>query len=189
MHKEPNRCTIDVSGVGYGVLISLGTYGTLPDAGSEVSLPVHTYVREDQLVLFGFASAEERTLFLKLISISGVGPKTAMAILSGLPPHDLVQAIAGGDVAKLSTVPGVGKKTAERMVVELKDSIGRDVKIASASAGRGRVDSIKEDALSALLNLGYQRAVAENVLKKSEWTENITVEEALRSALRELCRA
>ncbi|MFA5812388.1 MAG: Holliday junction branch migration protein RuvA, partial [bacterium] len=189
MHKEPSRCALDVGGVGYGVNISISTFGALSDVGSQVSMPVHTYVREDQLVLYGFASPEERALFLKLIAISGVGPKTAMSILSGLPPSELVDAIASGDVARISTIPGVGKKTAERMVVELKDALGREAKMFYVNGSQSRTDSVREDALSALQNLGYPRAIAENALKKNTWSDSITVEEVLRMALRELCRA
>ena len=185
--KEPNRCAIDVAGVGYGVAITLTAFGALPEAGATVSLPVHTYVREDQLTLYGFASAAERALFLKLIGVSGVGPKTAMGILSGLPNADLVAAIAAGDAARLATVPGVGKKTAERMIVELKDALTREQPfIPGAAAGPA---SVRDDALSALTNLGYPRAVAENALKKVAGSSTMSVEEAIRSALRELCRA
>lgn len=187
LEKQPNHCIIDVGGVGYGVHVSLSTYGALPEPGGRVTLPIHTYVREDQLVLFGFATAEERTLFLKLISISGVGPKTAMGILSGLPPAELVEAISRGDAAKLSTVPGVGKKTAERMIVELKDSLAREVQLLRASASSS-FPAVRDDALSALINLGYARPVADAALNKAGCSDEMSVEAAIRAALKELCR-
>lgn len=185
--KEPNQCVIDVGGVGYGVHVSLSTLSALPELGTQISLPIYTYVREDQLVLFGFATAEERLLFLKLISISGVGPKTAMGILSGLPPAELIEAISRGDSAKISTVPGVGKKTAERMIVELKDSLARDVKLTHLG-GIAPQNVIRDDALSALINLGYAKPIAEAALKKTGCSEEMTVETAIRAALKELCR-
>lgn len=187
LEKEPHHCTIDVGGVGYGVCVSLSTYGSLPELGVRVTLPIHTYVREDQLVLFGFATADERTLFLKLIAISGVGPKTAMGILSGLPPAELVEAIGRGDAARLATVPGVGKKTAERMIVELKDSLTRDLRLTHLAACPA-FPAVRDDALSALINLGYAKPVAEAALNKAGCSDEMSVEAAIRAALKELCR-
>ena len=186
--KEPHRCVIDVGGVGYGVSVSLSTFGMLPEAGGPVSLPIYTYVREDQLVLYGFAEELERGLFLKLIGISGVGPKTAIAILSGLPPIDLVDAIRNGDHGRLSSIPGVGKKTAERMIVELRDVLAREGKTSALRPGLPQ-SSFREEVLSALTNLGYKRPFAEAALAKAAVGEGTTIEAALRAALKELCRA
>jgi Holliday junction DNA helicase RuvA len=186
LEKEPGHCVIDVGGVGYGVRVSLSTFGQLPDAGKEVRLPIHTYVREDQLVLYGFSTTGERELFRKLISISGVGPKLALAVLSGLPPGDLVRAIGSGDAARLSSIPGIGKKTASRMIVELKGMLPDDLGIGSASGARR---SIRDDAVSALMNLGYSKAHAESALDKVELTDDTKIEEAIRTGLKELCKA
>ena len=117
--KAPDHCVIDVGGVGYKVLVSLTTFGSLPEVGSTLSLQIHTYVREDQLELFGFSSPEERELFQRLISISGVGPKMALGVLSGLPPRELAEAIGNEDHVRLTRIPGVGRKTADRIIVEL----------------------------------------------------------------------
>ena len=185
--KQPDHCIVDVSGVGYKVVTSLTTFAALPEIGSSVKLSIYTYVREDQLMLYGFATDEEKAIFQRLISISGVGPKTALAILSGLPANDLVEAISFSDHARLSTIPGVGKKTAERIIVELKDRIAKDLSLKSTSAAseRGR---IYEDIVSALTNLGYQRNVTENALKKIGWSEKMPIEDAIRAGLKELCR-
>ncbi len=187
LEKEPGHCVVDVGGVGYGVRVSLSTFGQLPDVGKEVKLPIHTYVREDQLVLYGFSTAGERVLFCKLISISGVGPKIALAVLSGLPPDDLVEAIGSGDAARLSGIPGIGKKTASRMIVELKGMLPDDLKIGGGASSATR--SIRIDAVSALMNLGYSKTHAESALDKVELTDDTTIEEAIRTGLKELCKA
>jgi Holliday junction DNA helicase RuvA len=187
LEKEPGHCVVDVGGVGYGVRVSLSTFSQLPDEGKEVKLPIHTYVREDQLVLYGFATPAERTLFCKLISITGVGPKLALAVLSGLPPEDLVEAITAGDAARLSGIPGIGKKTASRMIVELKGMLPDELAIGGGSAGTTR--SIRGDAVSALMNLGYPKAQAESALDRIEMTDETSIEEAIRTALKELCKA
>lgn len=186
--KAPDHCVIDVNGVGYRVILSLTTFAALPDAGSKMSLNIFTYVREDQLVLYGFTSQEEKMLFQRLISISGVGPKTAISMLSGIPAVHLVEAIRSEDIARLSTIPGVGKKTAERIIVELKDRIAREFATIGSRepTGRGRM---YEDVVSALTNLGYPRVTADSTLKKISWSENMPIEDAIKSALKELCRA
>lgn len=185
--KEPGHCVVDVGGVGYGLSVSLNSFAALPAVGQEVKLSVHTYVREDQLVLFGFSTPKERTVFRKLISISGIGPKIAMAMLSGLTPDDIVDAVGSRDSARLSTIPGIGRKTAERMIVELGDMFSREMTVRTArDASR---TPVFEDALSALLNLGYTRANAENALKRAEVSESMRVEQAIKAALKELCRA
>jgi Holliday junction DNA helicase RuvA len=187
VHKEPGSCVIDVGGVGYGVVVSLHAFASLPESGSSVCMPVHTHVREDQLLLYGFQSAEERSLFRKLIAVGGIGPKTAMAVLSGLPPPDLVEAISRGDSARLSTIPGIGRKTAERMIVELRDMLAREPRAyagGEAAAGLG----VREGAISALMNLGYARPVADGALRRSKIPDGAPIEEVIKVALRELCR-
>lgn len=185
--KFPDHCVIDVGGVGYTVSVSLSTFAGLPEIGSQTKLLVHTHVREDILALYGFATEEEKSLFLKLIGISGVGPKTALAILSGFPVADLVEAIGCENRALLSTIPGVGRKTAERIIVELKDRIARETPSRTApQSARGR---LFEDVVSALTNLGYQRVVAESALKRAGWSDTMSIEDAIRAGLKELCRA
>lgn len=185
--KAPDSCVIDVGGVGYGVLVSLTTFASLPESGEKASLSIYTHVREDQFVLYGFSSPHERLLFQRLIGVSGVGPKTALAILSGIPASNLVDAIGSEDRLRLSTIPGVGKKTAERIIVELKDRISKDAAFSSAqpATSRGR---LHEDAVSALTNLGYARAVAEEAIRKSGLSDGMPIEDLIRSALKELCR-
>jgi len=185
--KEPGHCVVDVNGVGYGISVSLTSFSQLPDVGSDVTLSIHTHVREDQLALFGFSTEKERTIFRKLISISGIGPKTALSVLSGLTPDDIVDAVGSRNIARLSTIPGIGKKTAERMVVELGDLFAREIKTRPEKTGAG--STIIDDALSALINLGYTRAYAEGALKKVPISENIKVEAVIKAALKELCRA
>jgi Holliday junction DNA helicase RuvA len=187
-HKSPELCVVDVGGVGYSVHTSLTTFGQLPDQSKDVSLEIHTYVREDQISLFGFATHEEKALFQRLIAISGVGPKTAVAILSGLPVDDLADAIAGGDHARLQAIPGVGRKTADRIILELKDRISKDL-ARTPSSKSSFANNTFDDALSALTNLGYRRQVAEAALRKVEISETAKIEEVIRSALLELNRA
>jgi holliday junction DNA helicase RuvA len=159
--KEPNRAVVDAGGVGYEVTISIPTYTELPSAGAEVALHVYTHVREDALALYGFVNKQEKQLFEKLISVSGIGPKLAVTVLSGMSTEFLVAAIRGNDVAQLTRIPGIGKKTAERMVLELRDKLQ-----AIPAAQVARVTPIEEDVLSALLNLGYQQAAAEKAVAK-----------------------
>ena len=158
--KRPNQAVVEVAGVGYDVTITIPTFSDLPAAGSEVALHIYTHVREDAIALFGFLRAEEKQLFEKLIQVSGIGPKLAITILSGMPAPEMVAAIRAGDIARLTRIPGIGKKTAERMVLELRDKL----------AGFGEAPPpklatpVEEDVLSALMNLGYQRAAAERAL-------------------------
>ncbi len=161
--KAPNQLTVDCNGVGYDVTISVATFSELPAEGAEVSLHIHTHVREDQLALFGFASTQEKRLFERLLSISGIGPKLAITVLSGISPERLVAAIRGGDHASLTKVPGIGKKTAERVVLELKDKL-EDMAVPVAT-GAGRHTPVGEDALSALINLGYPRPIAQKAIE------------------------
>jgi len=158
--KHPNQAVVEAAGVGYDVTISVPTFSELSGLGSEVALHVHTHVREDAIALFGFVRPEEKKLFEKLLSVSGIGPKLAITILSGMAAPEMVAAIRGNDVAKLTKIPGIGKKTAERMVLELRDKL-KDFGMEAASAP---ASPMEEDVLSALTNLGYQRALAEKAV-------------------------
>jgi holliday junction DNA helicase RuvA len=160
MQKDPARVVVDVQGVGYQVYVPLTTFTALPDPGSEVSIDVHTHVREDVIALYGFSTRRERIIFEKLMTISGIGPKLAVTILSGGSVEDLVGAIKRGDLARLTAIPGVGKKTAERILLELKDKLHE---FAEASPK----DGIQSDVLSALENLGYSRALSESALARA----------------------
>ena len=183
------RLVIDVHGVGYEVLAPLSTVYTLGDPGAVVSLRIHTHVREDAIQLFGFATALELTLFERLIAVSGVGPRLALAILSGVEPADLVRAIRGNDLGRLTAIPGVGRKTAERLVVELRDRLAKDLgETETASVSVGGV--VRDDLLSALANLGYQRAAAEKAVERvlGRGADTAGFEPALREVLKELAR-
>jgi Holliday junction DNA helicase RuvA len=158
--KRPNQAIVEAGGVGYDVNISVPTFSDLPAAGSEVALHIHTHVREDALALYGFQRIEEKQLFEKLIHVSGIGPRLAITILSGMATAEMVAAIRGNDLARLTRIPGVGKKTAERMVVELRDKLEG---FGTAPAAPTRT-AVEEDVLSALVNLGYQRAAAERAI-------------------------
>lgn len=168
LEKHPNSVIVDVSGVGYEVTISVTTFSSLPDAGAEVRLRIHTHVREDTLALFGFLAQEEKTLFERLISVGGIGPKLAMAVLSGLAAGDLVSAIRSGQTDRLVRIPGVGKKTAERIVLELRDKLeglgGAPVTPAPKAV---ILSDLEADVLSALMNLGCQRSAAETAIRKA----------------------
>jgi Holliday junction DNA helicase RuvA len=160
--KHPNQAIVEAGGVGYDVTISVPTYSDLPTVGGEVALHVHTHVREDIIALYGFLLSSEKRLFEKLITVSGIGPKLAITILSGMAAAEMVNAIRSNDIARLTRIPGIGKKTAERMVLELRDkmTIEKAGEIPAAPA----MSPIEEDVLSALMNLGYQRTAAENAL-------------------------
>jgi holliday junction DNA helicase RuvA len=158
--KHPNQAIVECGGVGYDVVITVPTFADLPEAGSDVALYIHTHVREDQLALFGFLRPEEKKLFEKLLVVSGIGPKLAVTILSGMKTPDMVGAIRSGDVARLTKIPGIGKKTAERMILELKDKLDE----FTAAPLPPAVTPLEDDVISALVNLGYQRPVAERAL-------------------------
>ena len=190
LDKFPNRIILDVSGVGYEVHVPLSTYYEIGEVGSDVSLRVHTHVREDTLQLFGFLTPLEQLLFERLIGISGIGPKLAVSVLSGIDSRELVVAVRRADVARLIRIPGVGKKTAERIVLELKDRL-KDVAPAPEAEGaqRSTGDRLRNDLISALENLGYHRPLAEKAVDASHKSDGgATFEDALRSALRELMR-
>ncbi len=160
--KHPNQAVVETAGVGYDVTISVPTFSDLPALGGDVALHIHTHVREDQIALYGFLRPSEKLLFEKLITVSGIGPKLAITILSGMAADEMVGAIRGNDIARLTRTPGIGRKTAERMVLELRDKLP-EVSAASTPAA-AVMNPTEEDVLSALVNLGYQRAAAEKAL-------------------------
>lgn len=191
--KQPNRIVVDVGGVGYDVFVPLSTFYILGDPGDEVALRIHTHVREDAFTLYGFATLLEQGLFERLIGVSGIGPRLALAVLSGIEPLELVRAIERGDLARLTAIPGVGKKTSERLVLELKDRLPR-AQLAAAVAGSTAPDEpvLRDDVLSALLNLGYHRPLAERAvdaaIKTFGATSDAGFERTLKQALRELAK-
>jgi Holliday junction DNA helicase RuvA len=192
LEKSPNRLIVDVSGVGYDLAVPLSTFYTAGEPGAEIALRVHTHVREEQLALFGFATALELLTFERLISVSGIGPKLALSVLSGMEPRDLVGTIQRGDVAGLTRIPGVGKKTAERIVVELRDRLPKVVAGAdSAARAPEPEDALREDLISALTNLGYHRQAIDRGLERVIGGADAppsTFEAALRAVLKELSR-
>jgi Holliday junction DNA helicase RuvA len=168
--KHPNQVIVETAGVGYEVNISVPTFSELPANGSEVALHIHTHVREDLISLYGFLRPAEKQLFEKLMTVSGIGAKLAITILSGMAADEMAGAIRGNDVARLTRIPGIGKKTAERMVLELRDKVPPGAGTSTPTVPA--MSAVEEDVLSALVNLGYQRAAAEkamaNVKNKSE---------------------
>jgi Holliday junction DNA helicase RuvA len=188
--KSPNLLLVDVGGVGYEVIIPLTSFYELPDEGNEITLKIHTHVREDALLLFGFRSRSEKSLFLKLISTSGIGPKLAITILSGARVEELAAAVAEGNVPRLTSIPGVGRKTAERMILELRSQMTPFLLPEQAEAARRGTagGALEEDVVSALTNLGYPRAAAEKALSLTlrEPECGRTFEEILRNTLRRL---
>lgn len=164
--KSLMQCLIDVKGVGYRVFIPLSTFYLLPEPGQPVVLQTHMYVREDVISLYGFGTEVERDVFQMMIAVSGIGPKLAVNILSGIPAEEWFRAVAGEDLKRLTSIPGVGRKTAERMILELKDKVlklGIDTSKSAAEPAR-KVDHLKEDALSALINLGYKPNLAKDAV-------------------------
>ena len=190
LDKQPNRIIVDVQGVGYELHVPLSTYYDIGEEGSEVSVRVYTHVREDALQLFGFLTELERQLFERLISINGIGPKLAIAVLSGLDPRELVAAVQRGDVARLVSIPGVGKKTAERIVLELRDRLQQlAVPVMASTPATTGADRLRIDLVSALQNLGYHRPQAEKAVESTlASSPDATFEDALRQVLRELMR-
>ena len=170
LEKHPNQAVVDVSGVGYDVTIPVSTYSHLPETGAEVRLRIHTHVREDALMLFGFLTQDEKGLFERLISVSGIGPKIALGILSGIPAADLITSVRRGEVERLVRIPGVGKKTAERMVLELRDKMpapSGEEAAPAPGAPSAALTAVEQDVLSALLNLGCARPAAETAVRKT----------------------
>ncbi len=197
LSKQATSVIVDVSGVGYEVTIPLSTFYDLEDAGSNVQLRVYTHVREDTLQLYGFKTARERELFLKLITVSGIGPKLGITLLSGMSADEIIASIRTNNLARLTLIPGVGRKTAERLIVELREKVAElsSAQLEEELGAKPEVsaetteDTVRADALSALLNLGYQRSGAEKAIDAalSEGGE-ITVESVLRRSLKKLAR-
>jgi Holliday junction DNA helicase RuvA len=160
--KHPNQAIVETGGVGYDVTITVPTFSDLPALGAEVALHIHTHVREDLIALYGFLRPSEKLLFEKLITVSGIGPKLAITILSGMAADEMVRAIRGNDVVRLTRIPGIGRKTAERMVLELRDKLPEAGPTTTPAVPA--MSATEEDVLSALLNLGYQRPAAEKAL-------------------------
>jgi Holliday junction DNA helicase RuvA len=195
--KQATSVIVDVGGVGYEVTIPLSTFYDLEDTGKPVQLRIYTHVREDTLQLYGFKTIRERELFLKIISVSGIGPKLGITLLSGMSADELIAAIRTNDLARLTLIPGIGRKTAERLVIELREKVAaltsaqleEALTMKAAATGEVRQDEVRADALSALLNLGYQRVSAEKALDNAiaEGGE-LTVETVLRRVLRKLAR-
>ena len=164
LSKAPNEAVIECAGVGYEVTISVATFTSLPAEGAEAALHIHTHVREDQISLFGFSDTQEKRLFEKLLTISGIGPKLAITVLSGIASDRLVAAIRSSDHASLTRIPGIGKKTAERVVLELKDKLD-DMAVPVTASGGPYHGPAGDDALSALVNLGYPRPIAQKAIE------------------------
>lgn len=188
LEKHPNRVVLDVNGVGYDVHVPLSSFYGIGEPGSDLSLRVHTHVREDVIALFGFATLLELQLFERLIAVSGIGPKLALAVLSGIEPPELLAAVQRADVARLTGVPGIGRKTAERIVLELKDRLAH---VAAGPTGEAAVTapSVRDDLLSALVNLGYHRPAAEKAVDAELAAgPDVPLQAALKAALRRLAR-
>ena len=196
LEKHPNRIVLDVNGVGYDVFVPLSTFYGLGEPGSTMALRIHTHVREDAFLLYGFATQLELELFERLIGVSGIGPKVALAVLSGIEPLEFIRAIERGDLARLTAIPGVGKKTSERIVLELKDRLPRG-HIAAAVAGTSVPEApvMRDDVVSALMNLGYHRPLAEKAAEAAIATtgsgsdgSDASFERVLKQALREIAK-
>lgn len=190
LEKQPNRVIVDVGGVGYDIAIPLSTYYAVGEHGGEISVRVHTHVREDQLALFGFATELELIVFERLIAISGIGPKLALAVLSGIEPGELVAALHQHDVARLTRIPGVGKKTAERIVLELGDRLPKTLAaVASGGPPPPPGDELRDDLTSTLINLGYHRQSIDKTLERLLRDQTAAdFQDVLRAALKELSR-
>ena len=190
IQKSVTQCVVDVHGAGYRVIVPLSTFYELPEAGRPVVLLIHTHVREDAISLYGFHTREEREVFQMMISVSGIGPKLAVNILSGIAAGELVRAVTEEDLKRLTGIPGVGKKTAERMILELKDKAAKLVRddITVCTVGVKTGDQVKEDALSALVNLGYKgsavKDVVDGIMRKAPETPSL--DQLLKQALRTL---
>ena len=196
LSKQATSVIVDVSGVGYEVNIPLSTFYDLEDLGSTVQLRIYTHVREDAIQLYGFKTARERELFLKVISVSGIGPKLGITLLSGMSADDMIASIRTNNLARLTLIPGVGRKTAERLILELREKIA-DLSSAQLEEELGAKpeatelteDTVRADALSALLNLGYQRSAAEKAIDAALGERgDVTVESILRRGLKKLAR-
>ena len=189
-HKSPDHIILDVHGVGYRVHIPFSTYYELPEEGGTAALHILTSVREDAILLYGFRTRLEKSFFQMLIAVSGIGPKLARDILSNIQPGQLAQALAQGDLGKLATIPGIGKKTPERLVLELKDKVGKlDLSsIPAVDARKIPGDDVTEDVISALLNLGYKEQQVRKALASLDSTGSVSVEGLLKQALKTLMK-
>jgi Holliday junction DNA helicase RuvA len=185
IHKTPGHVVVETGGVGYAAAIPVSSYVRLGEAGGTVELFIHTHLSDDALALYGFISREEKDMFLKLIGISGIGPKLAMNVLSGISPEDLAEAVRASDVARISLVPGIGKKTALRITMELQDKLEKKEKLLSAKASPE-----KEDLLSALLNMGFRRKEAERAVDQTiaAHKPGTEFEKLLRDCLKRLAK-
>lgn len=193
LEKHPNRIVIDVNGVGYDVFVPLSTFYGLGEPGAAIAVRIHTHVREDAFVLYGFATRLEQELFERLIGVSGIGPKVALAVLSGIEPQEFIRAIERGDLARLTAIPGVGKKTSERIVLELKDRLPRaQVAAAIGGAAAPAAPILRDDVVSALVNLGYHRPLAEQAaeaaINAAGSSSDAGFERVLKQALREVAK-
>lgn len=187
-HKVPGEVIVDVGGVGYQVFIPLNVFYRLPEIGARVTLYIHTHLREDALQLFGFQEATEKQVFLLLNSVAGIGPKLAVNILSGIPADELAQAIKEGDQLRLVSIPGVGKKLAERMIVELRDKFATFQAQVTETPVASNGSQLMQDAVSALVNLGYRKAEVEKSVRDTVQAGNTTLEEVIKEALRRISR-
>jgi len=192
LEKQANSVIVDVGGVGYEVTIPLSTFYEIGEPGTDIELRIYTHVREDAIQLFGFKTTRERDLYLKLISVQGIGSKSGVTMLSGMSADEIVSAIRSNDLGRLTAIPGVGRKTAERLVIELRDKVG-DLAAAAAASSMASdelpADAVFDDALSALVNLGYQRAAAERALKKvTQEGADMSVQKLLRRSLQVLAK-
>ena len=187
-HKVPGEVVVDVGGVGYQVFIPLNVFYRLPQIGKSIRLYIHTHLREDALQLFGFQEPEEKQVFLLLNGVAGIGPKLAVNILSGIPADELARAIKEGDQLRLVSIPGVGRKLAERMIVELKDKFMGLASVAAEPARPGESSQLIQDAASALVNLGYRKAEAENNVRDIVQAGEQSLETVLKEALRRMSR-
>ncbi len=188
-YKGISHIVVDVGGVGYRVFIPLTTYYVLPNEGEGVTLHIHTSVKEDAIHLFGFFTPEERELFQLMISVSGIGPKLAMGILSGISAQELLEAISGGHVSKLVTIPGVGRKMAERLILELKEKVIKKMvpgSIPGADVRKRLSDTMREDVLSALVNLGYKQAAAKEAIDRAaqDMSDEPAMDQLLKQSLK-----
>jgi len=194
LEKLPGSVIVDVNGVGYEIAIPLTTFYEIGEPGAEIQLRIHTNVREDAIQLFGFRTQREKDLFLRLLSVQGVGAKSAITMLSGMNADEIIDAVRTGNLARLTAIPGVGRKTAERLVVELRDkigelSIGASAASSMSAAAGAASDSVFDDALSALVNLGYQRSAAERALQQAgQDGVEPSVQKLLRAALQRLAK-
>lgn len=185
--KLPGEVVIDVGGIGYLVLIPLNVFYHLPDIGAPMSLQIHTHVREDALQLFGFRDLAEKQVFLLLMGVSGIGPKLALNILSGIPAEDLARALRNGDQIRLVSIPGVGRKLAERMIVELKDKFTNLTPVTLDNTSKPEASSQKmQDAVSALINLGYKKPEIEKTVRDVLKNRELSLEDVLRETLRQM---